>query len=89
MKTRRLKSRKIDSFPEGLPHAFGRKVVIFSTFFLGSFSQENVFYDILERVRAFLALKKKKFKKSKNRHFSKGVYPWFWSKNGDFSVFIF
>ena len=30
-----------------------------------------------------------KFKKSKNWHFSKGVNPWFWSKNGHFSNFFF
>ena len=28
-------------------------------FFLRNFSQENVFYDILEQVNAFLGLKKK------------------------------
>ena len=28
-------------------------------------------------------------KKSKNWHFSKGVNPWFWSKNGHFSNFVF
>ena len=27
-------------------------------------------------------------KKSKNCHFSKGVNPWFWSKNGHFSNFF-
>ena len=51
--------------------------------------QENVFYDILEQKNAFLAYKIKKCKKSKNWHFSKGVNPWFWSKNGHFSTFIF
>ena len=35
--------------------------------------QENVFYDILERENAFLGYEIKKFKKSKNCHFSKGV----------------
>ena len=30
-----------------------------------------------------------KSKKSKNWHFSKGVNPWFWSKNGHFSNFFF
>ena len=34
-------------------------------------------------------MKKKKFKKSKNLHFSKGVNPWFWSNNGHISNFIF
>ena len=58
-------------------------------FFLGIIKQENVFYDIPERKNAFLGYKNKKFKKSKNWHFSKGVNPWFWSKNGHFSNFFF
>ena len=37
----------------------------------------------------FLGYKKKKFKNSKNWHFSKGVNPRFWSKNGHFSNFYF
>ena len=58
-------------------------------FILGTIGQENVFYNILERKNAFLCYKNKKFKKSKNWHFSKGVNPWFWSKNGHFSNFFF
>ena len=58
-------------------------------FFLGNIGQENVFYDILEQKNAFQGYKKKKFKKSKNWHFCKGVNPWFWSKNGHFSNFFF
>ena len=53
--------------------------------FLGKIGQENVFCDILERKNAFLGYKNKKFKKSKNCHFFKGVSPWFWYKNGHFS----
>ena len=59
---------------------------IFPTFFLGNIDQENVFYDILERKNVFLGYKNKKFKKSKNWHFSN---PWFWYKNGHFSNFFF
>ena len=61
----------------------------FPIFFLGNVGQENVFYDILERKNAFLGHKSKKFKKSKNWHFSKEVNPWFLSKNGQFSNFFF
>ena len=62
----------------------------FSIFsFLDNIGQENVFYDILERKNTFLCYKNKKFKKSKNWHLSKGVNPWFWSKIGHFSFFIF
>ena len=66
-----------------------RKWPFFQLFFLGNIGQENVFYDILERINAFLGYKNKKFKKSKNWHFSKRVNPWFWSKNGHFSNFFF
>ena len=64
-------------------------MTIFANFFLGNIGQENAFYDILERKNAFLGYKNKKFKKSKNWHFSKGVNPWFWSKNNHFSNFSF
>ena len=64
-------------------------MAIFPNFFLGNIHQENVFYDILERKNAFLSFKNKKFKKSKNPHFSKGVNPWVRSKNGRFSKLFF
>ena len=56
--------------------------------FLGIIGQENVFYDILEWENAFLGYKNNKFKESKYWHFSKGVNPWFWSKNGHFLHFL-
>ena len=60
-------------------------MAIFPTFFsLGNIGQENVFYDILEPKNAFLGFKNKSFLKSKNRHFSKGVNQWSYSKNGHF-----
>ena len=40
-------------------------------FFSSKMGQENVFYDILQRKNAFLGYKNKKFKKSKNCHYSK------------------
>ena len=61
----------------------------FSNFFLGNIGQENVFYDVLERINAVLGYKNKQFKKQKNCHFSKGVNPSFWSKNGYFSTLFF
>ena len=56
---------------------------------LGNIGLENVFYDILEPKNTFLGYKNTKLKKSKNWHFSKGVNPWFWSKNGHFSNLFF
>ena len=46
-----------------------------------------MFYDVVERKNACLGYKNKKFKKSKNCKFSKGVSPWFWLKIGHFSNF--
>ena len=66
-----------------------QKWPFFQLFFFRQYRPENVFYDILERKNAFLDYKNKKFKKSNNRQFSKGVNPWFWSKNGHFSNFLF
>ena len=57
--------------------------------FLGKIGQENVSYDILQRKNAFLGDKNKKFKRSKNCLFSKGVNPRFWFKNGQFFIFCF
>ena len=66
-----------------------QKWPFFQLFFLGNIDEENVFYDILEWKKAFLGYKNKNFKKSKNWHFSKGVNPWFWSKNGHFFNLFF
>ena len=70
-------------------HGFFQKWPFCQLFFLGNIGQEYAFYDILERKNGFLGYKNKKFKRSKNWHFSKGVNPCFWSKNGHFSNFFF
>ena len=91
----RLQKRKLQKdqknwhFTKGVNSWFELKNGHFSNFFfLGNIGQENVVYDILERKNNFLDYKDKKFKKSKNSHFFKGVNPSFWSKNGHFSNFI-
>ena len=61
----------------------------FNFFFLGNIGQENVFYDIFEQKDAILGFKNKKFKKSKNCPFPKGVNQWVKSKKGYFSEFFF
>ena len=88
-KNKNFKKSKNWHFSKGVTHGFGPKMAIFPTFFFRNIGQENVFYDILERKNTFLGYKNKKFKKSKNWHFSKGVNPWFWSKNGYFYNFFF
>ena len=87
-KNKKFKKSKNWHFSKGVNPWVWFKNGYFSTFFLGNIFQENVFYDILERKSAFLAIKNKKFIKSKNWHFSKGVIPWFWSKNGHISFFF-
>ena len=68
---------------------FVQKWPFFQLLFLGNIGQETVIvFDILELKNAFLGYKKR-LKKSKNCHFSKGVNPWFWSKNDHFSNFFF
>ena len=68
---------------------FVQKWAYFQLFFLGNMGQNNVFYDILEQKNAFLGYKKKQLQWSKNWHFTKGVNPCSWSKNGKFSTFFF
>ena len=68
---------------------FVQKWPLFQPVFLGNIGKENVFYDILERKNSVLGYKNKKFEKSKNWHFSKGVNRWFWSKNGNFFKLFF
>ena len=64
-----------------------QKWSFFQSFFWGNIGQVNVIYDILHRKNAFVAYQNKNFKKSKNWHSPKGLNPWFWSKNGRFSIF--
>ena len=89
-RNKKLKKWKNWHFSKGVNPWFWSKNGLFSKFsFQAIYAREMFFYDILERKNAFLSYKNKKFKKSKNWHFSKGVNPWFWSKNGCFSNFYF
>ena len=88
-KNKKFKKSKNWHFPKGLTHGFRPKMAILQLFFLGNMGRQNVFYDILERKYAFLGYKNKNFKKLQNWHYSKGVNPWFWSKNYHFSLFSF
>ena len=66
-----------------------KKLYIFYVFLLGIIGQENVFYDILKREQGLLNYKNNELNKLKNWDFFKGFSPWFWSKNGKFSIFFF
>ena len=71
------------------PWFWSKKWPFLQPFFLGNTCKKNVFYNILEGKIAFQDYKNKTFKKSKNWHFSKGVNPRFWCKNGHFSNIFF
>ena len=89
-KNKKFKKSKNWHFSNGVnPWFWSKNGHFLDFFFLDNLAQENILYDILERKNAFLGYKNKKFKKSKNWQFSKGVNPWFWSKNGHFSNFFF
>ena len=68
---------------------FVQKWPLFQPVFLGNIGKENVFHDILAEKNAYLGYKNKKFKKSKNWNFSKGVTSWIWSKHGHFYPLFF
>ena len=88
-KNKKLQELKNWHFSKGLnPWFWSKNGHIFNFFFSGNICQESIFYDILERKNAFLGNKKNKLQKFKNWHFSM-VRPWFWSKNGHFSNFVF
>ena len=88
-KNKKLQKLKNCHFSKGLHPCFWSKTGHISNFvFSGNICQESIFYDILERKNAFLGNKKNKLQKFKNWHFSM-VRPWFWSKNGHFSNFVF
>ena len=90
IKTRNSSSRKYDIFPNGLTHGFCPKMPIFPPFlFLSNKSQENVFYDILERKNAVLGYKNKKFKQLKIDFFPKGLTQGFCLKVASFPIFFF
>ena len=89
-KNKKVNKSKNWHFFKGVNPWFWSKIGHFSNFvFLSNIGQANVFYHILEQKNAFLAFKNKKKKSRKNWHFSKGANPWFWSKNGHFSMVVF
>ena len=73
-KNKKFKKWKNWHFSERGNPSFWSKNAHFSTFsFWGNIGHEIFLYDILEWKHAFLGSKNKKFKQSKNWHFSKGV----------------
>ena len=65
-----------------------QKWPFFQVLFLGNIAQEKVSYDILEQKISLSRQSKQEVQKVEKLTFSKGVNPWFWSKNGHFSIFF-
>ena len=89
-RNKKFKKSKHWHFFKGVnPWFWSKNGHFFKLFVLGNIRHENVFYDILAEKNALVGYKNKKFKRSNNWHFSKGVKPWFWSKCGHFLKFYF
>ena len=74
MITRSSKSRKIDIFSKRVnPWCWSKNGHFLHFLFLGNIGKENVFYDILERENAFLAIKTRSSKSRKIDIFPKGL----------------
>ena len=77
-------------FSEGVNPWFWSKIQgFFVIFFLLKTGPEMMFGDVLDRKEAFLENKNKYLIFPKNRKFSKGVNPWFWSKIQCFFIVCF
>ena len=69
---------------------FVQKMAIFPTSFCQAIqARKTSLFSIFQIKKRLSRLEKKKFKKSKNDHFSKKVNPWFWSQNDHFFNFFF
>ena len=88
-KDKKIKKSKNCPFSKGVNPQFWSKNGHFSnSFFLGNIGQENAFYDILKRKKAFVGYKNDKIKKSKNWHFSKSLTHGFGPKIPTISTFF-
>ena len=88
-KERKFQKSKNWHFCKGFNPWFWSKNGHFSNFFFWQYRPGKCLLRYSSRKNAFLGYKNKSFKKSKNWHFSRGVIPWFLSKNGHFSNFFF
>ena len=83
------KSQK-SHFSRGVnPCFWSKNVVFFLELFSVKIRLEIMFNNVLERKETFLGHKKFSLSKSQKSHFSKGVNPYFWSKNEVFFLSSF
>ena len=88
-KNKKFKKSKNWHFFEGVNQWFCSKNGHFWKFFFRQFRLGKCISWYSRTKNGLLGYKNKKFKNSKNWHFSRGVNPWFWSKKGRLSNFVF
>ena len=84
-----LKSKKMGIFQRGSPMVSLKKSTIFSTVFFRKIGLEIMFSCSPQRNKAFDDKKNFNFFNFKKWVFSKGVHPWFQSKNPQFFLVCF
>ena len=89
IKTRSLKSRKVDIFSKGLTHGFGPKMAIFPTFFYAIQARKMSFQKFQNEKAPFYAITTKSSKSRKKDIFPKGLTHGFGPKMAIFSTFFF
>ena len=89
IKTRSLKSRKIDIFPKGLTHGFGPKIAIFSTLFFKAIYARKMSFMIFQTEKTpFQAIKTRTLKSRKIDILRKGLTHGFGPKMVIFKTFF-
>ena len=87
IKTRSLKSRKVDIFPKA--HGFGPIIAIFQTFsFLSIQARKMSFMIVQKKNQPFQGIKRRRSKRRKIDIFQNVCNSWLWSKNARFSNFF-
>ena len=89
IKTRSLKSGKIDFFPLGLTHAYGPKMAIFQIFFSAIYGRKMSFMIFQNEKTPFQAIKTRSLKSQKIDIFPKGLALGFGPKIAIFKTFFF
>ena len=89
IKTRSLKSRKVDIFSKGLTHGFGPKMAIFCTFFFQALQARKMSFMIFQNGKTFsLSIKTRSSKSRKIDIFPKGLTYGFGPKMAMFPIFF-
>ena len=90
IKTRSSESRKIRIFPNRLVNGFGQKLSSFLSFYLRQNRPEKCVSRYSRKEKRFLqTIKTRSLKSRKFVFFAKGLVHDFWSKIGNFSMFLF